>query len=180
MAAWKKYFGARKDVIGKTILLSEAPYTVIGVLPPAFQFAPRGNNAVWVPLHASGHCESQRCCHNLYGIARLKDGVAIPAALAKMKLIAAQLEKQYPGSNRGQSASVIPLSKAIIGNTRPILLMLLGGAGLLLVIATVNVASLLLVRSESRKRAPWRCCSASWGSTALWHIPPANGLVKSA
>ena len=150
--AWQKYFGERKDVIGKTILLSEAPYTVIGVLPREFQFAPRGNAAVWVPLHASGHCESQRSCHNLYGIARLKDGVTIPAALAEMKSIAAQLEKQYPSSNRGQGASVIRLSEAITGDIRLILLMLLGGAGLLLVIATVNVASLLLVRSESRKR----------------------------
>jgi predicted permease len=150
--AWQKYFGERKDVIGKTILLSEAPYTVIGVLPRAFQFAPRGNTAVWVPLRASGHCETRRSCHNLWGIARLKDGISISAALAQTKSIAAQLEKQYPDSNRGQGAVVIPLSEAIVGEIRPILLILLGGAGLLLVIATVNVASLLLVRSESRKR----------------------------
>jgi predicted permease len=74
------------------------------------------------------------------------------AALDDMKAIAAQLEKQYPGSNQGQGASVIPLSEIIVGDVRPILLTLLGGAGLLLLIACVNVASLLLVRSESRKR----------------------------
>ncbi len=69
-----------------------------------------------------------------------------------MKAIAAQLEKQYPGSNHGQGASVFPLSELIVGHVRPILLTLLSGAGLLLLIACVNVASLLLVRSESRRR----------------------------
>ena len=69
-----------------------------------------------------------------------------------MAAIAKQLETQYPDSNRGQGASVITLEEAIVGNVRPILLALLGGAGLLLLIACVNVSSLLLVRSESRKR----------------------------
>ena len=73
-------------------------------------------------------------------------------ALADMSAIAAQLERQYPDSNRGQGASVIPLSEEIVGDIRPILLVLLGGAGLLLLIACVNITSLLLVRSESRKR----------------------------
>jgi ABC-type antimicrobial peptide transport system permease subunit len=76
----------------------------------------------------------------------------VETALADTKAIAAQLENQYPDSNRGQGASVVPLSDVIIGDIRPILLVLLGGAGLLLLIACVNVTSLLLVRSESRKR----------------------------
>ena len=74
------------------------------------------------------------------------------AAFANMTAIARQLEQQYPGSNRDQGANVVSLSEVIVGPIRPILLMLLGGAGLLLLIACVNVASLLLVRSESRKR----------------------------
>jgi predicted permease len=69
-----------------------------------------------------------------------------------MKTIARQLELQYPNDNRGQGASVLPLSEVIVSNIRPILLVLLGGAGLLLIIACVNVSSLLLVRSENRKR----------------------------
>src|SRR5260370_1313803 len=73
-------------------------------------------------------------------------------ALAEMTSIAKHLEVQYPGTNRGQGASVKPLSEQIVGDIRPILLVLLGGAGLLLVIACVNVSSLLLVRSEARKR----------------------------
>src|SRR5208337_1671408 len=74
------------------------------------------------------------------------------AALEEMKAIAAQLAVQYPGSNKDQGASVGPLSEFIVGKMRPILLTLLAAAGLLLLIACVNVASLLLVRSESRRR----------------------------
>ena len=73
------------------------------------------------------------------------------AALANVKLIAQQLEKQYPDSNRGYGGTLATMTQALVGDIRPILFLLLGGAGLLLVIASVNVASLLLVRSESRK-----------------------------
>ncbi len=151
-AAWQNRFGGRSDVIGQTVTLSGVVHIISGVLPADFQFAPRGNTEFWSPLHASGSCYLRRGCHGLNGIARLKDGVSVQAALADMKLIAQQLERQYPDSNRGQGASVVPLSDVIVGDIRPVLLMLLGGAGLLLVIACVNVASLLLVRSESRKR----------------------------
>lgn len=84
-------------------------------------------------------------------MARLKEGVSVRTALDNMISIAAQLEKQYPDSNRGQGASVVPLSEAVAGNARPVLLVLLGGAGLLLLIGCVNVTSLLLIRSESRR-----------------------------
>jgi macrolide transport system ATP-binding/permease protein len=151
-ATWQARFGGRKDIIGQTVRLDGSPNTIVGVLPPSFQFAPRGKAEFWATLHTLNSCEKRRSCHNLYGIGRLKDGVTVQMALADMTSIAKQLEVQYPGSNRDQGASVIPLSEEIIGDIRPILLVLLGGAGLLLVIACVNVSSLLLVRSEARKR----------------------------
>jgi predicted permease len=150
--AWQKWFGGKPDVVGRAITLSGISYNIIGVLPRGFQFAPRGNAEFWATLHASDSCDLRRSCHSLDGIARLKDGVSVPTALADMKSIARQLERQYPDSNRGQGASVVPLAEAIVGEIRPILLVLLGGAGLLLLIACVNVTSLLLARSESRKR----------------------------
>ena len=151
-SAWRNRFGSREDVIGQTISLSGKAYTVIGVLPKEFQFALRGRAEFWTALQPTMECEKRRSCHNLYGIARLKDGVTVAAADADMNTIAKQLEAQYPDSNRGQFASVITLSQSIVGNVRPLLIMLLSGAGLLFLIACVNVASLLLVRSESRKR----------------------------
>jgi macrolide transport system ATP-binding/permease protein len=149
---WQKRFGGKTDVIGQTVRLSDKPTTIIGILPATFQFAPRGNAEFWATLHTLTSCEKRRSCHNLYGVARLKDGVTVQMALADITAIAKQLERQYPDSNRDQGASVMPLYEEIVGDIRPILLVLLGGAGLLLIIAYVNVASLLLVRSESRKR----------------------------
>jgi predicted permease len=154
-AAWQKRFAGKSDIIGQSVTLSDGPYAIVGVLPKDFDFAPRGGTEFWTPFHASADpksCAQRRSCHNLNGIARLKEGVTVAAALSEMTLIAQQLEKQFPDSNRGQGALVIPLSELIVGDIRPVLLMLLSGALLLLVIACVNVASLLLVRSERRKR----------------------------
>jgi predicted permease len=149
---WVKRFGGQPGVIGQTVSLSGDPYTIVGVLPRTFSFAPRANGELWVPMGDKNECESRRSCHNLFAVGRLRDGVTVAMALADMQQIAAQLAIQYPGSNQGQGAEVQLLSELIIGHARPILLMLLAGSGLLLVIACANVASLLLVRSESRRR----------------------------
>ena len=151
-ATWQKRFGGRKDVIGEPVSLSGVPYTIVGVLPQTFQFAEQGTTEFWATLHPTDSCSRRRSCHDLIGIGRLKDGVTVAMALANMTAIAQQLEIQYPADNRGQGAFVAPLSDVIVSDVRPILLALLGGAGLLLVIACINVSSLLLVRSESRKR----------------------------
>jgi macrolide transport system ATP-binding/permease protein len=150
--AWKVRFGARPEIVGQTLNLSGVPTTVIGILPADFQFAPRGSAEFYAPFQGKGGCDLNRGCHGLYGVARLKDGVSIESALAEMQSIASLLEKQYPDTNRGQGATVEPLSEVIVGNYRAMLLTLLAGAGLLLLIAYVNVSSLLLVRSESRRR----------------------------
>jgi predicted permease len=149
---WMKRFGGRRDVIGESISLTGEAYTVVGVLPRSFAFAPRASAELWVPLLDKTGCEKRRSCHNLDGVGRLRNGVTVEAALADFKTIAAQLALQYPGSNKGQSASVLPLSEIIVGKLRPTLVTLLAGAGLLLLISCVNVASLMLVRAESRRR----------------------------
>jgi macrolide transport system ATP-binding/permease protein len=150
--AWQKWFGGRQDVVGKAVTLSGDSYTIVGVLPRSFQFALAGSPEFWTTLHVKGNCDLRRSCHSLTGVGRLKDGVSVEKARAEFQSIALQLEKQYPDSNRGQGGSVEPLSEVIIGDVRPILLVLLAGAGLLLIIACVNISSLLVVRSESRRR----------------------------
>ena len=149
---WQSRYGGRRDVLGQNVILSGVPTTIIGVLPRDFHFAPVGQPEYWTTINGVGYCFARRTCHNLYGVARLKDGVSLEAAQAGSRALAAQLERQYPDSNRGQGANVMPLSDVIVGNIRPILLVLWTAAGLLLLIAAVNDAGLLLVRSESRRR----------------------------
>jgi predicted permease len=149
---WQREFGGRKDVIGQSAKLGGIAHTIIGVLPQNFAFAPGHDAEFWTPMQPENECEKRRDCHNLFAVGRLKDGVSVQTALAELRSIAQQLEKQYPDSNRGRGASVMPLSERIVGDIRPILLLLLGGASLLLLIACANVSSLLVVHSESRKR----------------------------
>ena len=149
---WMKRFGERKDIVGSSLRLDDDNYTIIGVLPREFSFAPRGSAELWVTTGNRTPCEKRRSCHNLFAIGRLRDGVTEASASADLKGIAAQLERMYPGSNKDQGASVQPLAQLIVGKIQPILLTLLGGSLLLLLIAVVNVSSLLLVRCENRRR----------------------------
>ncbi len=148
---WQRHFGGRADVTGQIVTLDDNTYTVIGVLPRDFQFAPRAAE-LWVTIHDPGACERDRSCRPFSGLARLNDGVSIAAAQANTSAIAARLQKQYPQSNQGQGAIVVPFSDVITGDIRPMLLILFAGSALILLIACVNVASLLLVRAENRRR----------------------------
>jgi macrolide transport system ATP-binding/permease protein len=151
-AAWKQRYGGNISVLGQRVDLDGDVYTIIGILPREFHFAPAGSADFWAIEKGSRACEKIRDCHNLFGVARLKDGITFSAAFADIKDVAQQLERQYPDSNRDRWALMAPLTDVIVGDIRPILLTVLSGAGLLLLIACVNVASLLLVRAQSRRR----------------------------
>ena len=148
--AWQRRFGGQRDVVGRTITFAGMPYTIVGVLPAAFHFAPVGSAEFWTTLHMSSG--GDRGDHGLSAIARLKDEVSVQSAAAEMQSIAAQLARQYPDADQGRGATVVSLSDVIVGNVRPIMLVLLSATALLLLIAWVNIASLLLVRTEVRKR----------------------------
>jgi macrolide transport system ATP-binding/permease protein len=150
---WQARYGGRRDILGQTVTLSDQPTIIIGVLPRDFHFAATGLAEYWLAFHpnATG-CDARRSCHGIYGVARLKDGVTVQAALSNVAALAKRLEQQYPESNREQGGTLAPLNDVLVGVVRPILLVLFSGAGLLLLIAAVNVAGLLLVRSESRQR----------------------------
>ena len=150
-AAWQKRFAASKRVLGQTITLDGIPVTIVGVLPPSFEFAPAGPAEFWVTIH--GYCaDIPRTCHPYIGVARLKEGISVSTALADVSAIASQIAANYPYSNRDRGATVIPLVDVVLDDIRPTLLALLAGAGLLALIGFVNVSSLLLVRAESRRR----------------------------
>ncbi len=149
---WQHRFAGRADVLGQTVVLDGNPTTIIGVLPRDFHFAPAEPSDFWAAERPDRECEKNRGCHNLLGVARLRPGVLLATALAEMEKIAAQIAQQYPEDDHGRGATMMPLTEAVLGNIRPILLALFAGAVLLLLISTINVASLLLVRSERRRQ----------------------------
>lgn len=149
-AAWQKRYGEQPDVLGKIVTLESTPHTIIGVLPKEFHFAPAGSAEFWTTLHIPTD-PTGRGEHGLFAIALLKDKVTLEAAAVEMSAIAQRLAKQYPDSDGERGATVVPLTDVIVGNLRPILLLLWSGATLLLLIACVNVSGLLLIRSENRR-----------------------------
>jgi len=147
---WQRRFGGDTNVVGKTTILNGHPFLIVGVLPRDFHFAPVGRADFWRTLH--GFCREYPTCFPYYGVARLKEGVSVATALENMSTISGQLAREYPKSNLDRSATVIPLADAILGNVRPTLIALLGGAALLCFIGFVNVSGLLLVRADSRRQ----------------------------
>ena len=135
-------------MLAETVVLDGDPYIIIGVLPRDFSFAPAEPADFWAILKPDSH----RGSHGLFGIARLKDRVTFAEAFADIKGVAQRLAQLYPDSNRDQAAYMLPLADVIVGDIRPVLLVVMSGAGLLLLIASVNVASLLMVRAENRRR----------------------------
>ena len=150
-AIWRTRYGSGA-VLGEHVLLNGGSYEIVGILPRTFHFGPVGSADYWIPLQRSSQCDQRRSCHNLYGVARLADEMSVSTAAANVASIAKALEQQYPDSNRDQGATVVDLTEVVVGSVRPILWLLLGGAALLMVISSLNVAGLLVVRSESRRR----------------------------
>jgi hypothetical protein len=103
--AWQKRYGGRRDVLGQTLALNGETNTIIGVLPATFHFAPAEPAEFWSALHPGKSCEIYRGCHNLIGVARLKDGISSASAFADIQTIAQRLEKQYPNDDGGLSCS---------------------------------------------------------------------------
>ena len=149
---WQRHYGGRQDIIGESLTLNSTPRTIVGVLPKGFHFAPAGEADLYLTLHASGGMLTRRNLHWIHPVGRLKPGVSLEQSQSLMNVLAANLEQQYPDSNKELRTVVVPLSDVITGQIKPILIVLLAAVGMLLLIACANIANLLLARSATRAK----------------------------
>jgi putative ABC transport system permease protein len=147
-ALWQRRFGGDQQLVGQKLTLNGQPYTVVGVMPPEFQFP--ADRDVWAPRVLRENDRQLRGATYWNVIARLKPGVTINQARDEMSAIAARLEGQYPDTNGGVGATVISLPEQVTGHVRSALWILLGAVGFVLLIACGNVANLLMVRGSER------------------------------
>ncbi|PYL96944.1 MAG: hypothetical protein DMF18_04085 [Verrucomicrobia bacterium] len=151
--AWKRYFNSDRNIIGRQILLSLRPYTVIGVMPAGFHYPIGVRCEYFNPLQPLvSDAVQNRASHFLRFVGRLKDGADVKQASAEIGAISARLEKQYPDTNTGRSYYAISLHQDLVGDVRPALLTVLAAVFFVLLIACANVANLLLARATQRRR----------------------------
>ena len=148
---WRAKFGADPQIVGRSITLSQKPYTVTGVLPPDGIFE-RAANDIYIP-QTIRQDQMRRNTQFFRAWARLKPGVTVSQADAEMKRLSASLEQQWGPERKGFSTVVEPLRNSLVRqDVRTGLLILMGAVFFILLIASVNVANLLLVRGASRRR----------------------------
>jgi putative ABC transport system permease protein len=148
---WQNQFNSDREIIGKALNLNGESYTVVAVMPPKFQFPEWAE--LWTPLSdLTADYLTNRVRHPIEVIGRLKAGVTLQQAQAEMDTISSQLQQEHQATNKGISAMVVSLREEKVGKVRPVLLILLGAVGFVLLIACVNVANLQLARSITRQR----------------------------
>lgn len=161
-ALWKNRFGSDVGTLGKSLRLNGESYTIVGVLPSAFDF-PAKETDLWVlpqqavpppPIQLPPNIDLRmlRGLRYLSAVAKLKSDVSLAQAQVNMDFVARRLEEQYPQANNGAGVKITSLREYYSGNVRPALIMLTAAVGLVLLIACANVASLMVARALTRQK----------------------------
>jgi predicted permease len=147
---WMRRYGGDPGVVGKTLLFENRPYTIVGVMGPEFQFFNRQTDLYvptsWHPSEMTGRGRTVRV------IARLRPGITLAAAQARVDMLSRQFAADHPDSNAGWRVSLRPVPLDTTGPVRPALWVLLAAVGMVLLIACANVANLLLAQGIARTR----------------------------
>ncbi len=149
---WRTEFGADPNIIGRVIHIDGKPATIVGVLPRSFEFAPANSAPVWVPIHQTGDPITRRSLHWLNVIGRLAPGYTADQARVEMQSINTRLSHEYAKENSSVFFVMESLNEQVVGKVRPILLILLGAVGFVLLITCANVANLVMTRSIGRRK----------------------------
>jgi predicted permease len=158
---WRRAYGADPNILGRVLRLDNDPYTIVGILPPSFRHPGRTiatDVEVWLTAGfaadpAPKPSRSERIMSA--AIARLKHGITLEQAQAKLDVMSAQVREDFASdypSGSTRTARIIPLQESLVGNVRPTLLVLMGAVILVILIASVNMANLLLARASGRQR----------------------------
>jgi len=145
---WKRQWGGAAGAIGQVLRINEAPYTIVGVMPPEFCLSVGAPEQLYVPLTV----DPSRNHGFLRVVGRLRQGVSATEAQAEMQVVTEQIARAYPKTNENVRANVMPLVDAMAANVRTGLFILMGVVALVLLIACTNVASLMLARGAARHR----------------------------
>ena len=148
---WQRRFGGDPSAVGRTLVLDDRSYTVVGIMPPGLH-RHVGDVDLWIPAAFPADVRQNFGGHFLRVVGRLAPGASLAAAGARLNQIAAQLEKEHPDSNGGWRVLLQPLGQTLTGSVRPTLLLLAAAVAFVLLIAAANVASLLLGRASARER----------------------------